>query len=39
MGDLLTATSSEEVPADLVRRHGTVVAEFGHLTQDSGNVS
>jgi serine/threonine-protein kinase len=39
MPDLLTATTTDLDPADLVRQHGTVVAEFGHLTQDSGNIS
>jgi serine/threonine-protein kinase len=39
MSDLLTATTIGEEPHDHVRRQGTVVAEFGHLTQDSGNVS
>jgi serine/threonine-protein kinase len=36
---LLTARAIVEEPGDYVRRYGTVVAEFGHLTQDSGNVS
>jgi signal recognition particle receptor subunit beta len=36
---LLTARAIVEEPSDYVRRYGTVVAEFGHLTQDSGNVS
>src|SRR5438067_2020576 len=39
MSDLLTLTTIEDQPLDLVRRHGTVVAEFGHRSQDSGNVS
>jgi serine/threonine-protein kinase len=36
---LLTVGSILEDPADYVRRHGAVVAEFGPRTQDSGNVS
>jgi serine/threonine-protein kinase len=39
MSDLLTARTTGEHPLEHVRRHGTVLAEFGHLTQDSGNVS
>ncbi|WP_151083808.1 serine/threonine protein kinase [Nocardioides cynanchi] len=39
MSDLLTVTSIGEAPADFVRGAGSVVAEFAHLTQDSGNVS
>ena len=39
MSDLLTVTSIAEDPGAYVRRHGTVLAEFGHLSQDSGNVS
>ena len=39
MSVLLTDESTHELPLDLVRREGTVLAEFGHLTQDSGNVS
>lgn len=39
MSNLLTVTTIAEDPASYVRRHGAVVAEFGHLTQDSGNVS
>jgi serine/threonine-protein kinase len=39
MSDLMTAKAIVEDPAGYVRRHGTVVAEYGHLTQDSGNVS
>ena len=39
MSALLTVESIDEEPFDLVRREGTVLAEFGHLTQDSGNVS
>lgn len=39
MSALLSVSATAEEPADFVRRHGTVVAEFGHLTQDSGNVS
>ena len=37
--ELLTSSTIDDEPGDLVRRCGTVVAEFGHLTQDSGNVS
>lgn len=39
MSALLTVGSIDEEPFDLVRREGTVLAEFGHLTQGSGNVS
>jgi serine/threonine-protein kinase len=39
MSALLTQGSIDEEPLDLVRREGSVLAEFGHLTQDSGNVS
>ena len=39
MSDLLTARAIGEEPAAFVRSTGTVVAEFGPLTQDSGNVS
>jgi serine/threonine-protein kinase len=39
MSELLRARTIAEEPGDYVRRHGTVVAEFGPLTQDSGNVS
>jgi serine/threonine protein kinase, bacterial len=39
MSELLTSTAITDGPADFVRRCGTVVAEFDHLTQDSGNVS
>lgn len=39
MSELLTVARIAEDPAVYVRRHGTLVAEFGHLTQDSGNVS
>jgi serine/threonine protein kinase, bacterial len=39
MSDLLTVATIDEPPLDHVSRHGTVLAEFGHLTQDSGNVS
>ena len=39
MSGLLSATSIAEDPAVYVHRQGSVVAEFGHLTQDSGNVS
>ena len=36
---MLTVQAIGEEPGAYVRRHGTVVAEFGALTQDSGNVS
>ena len=39
MSSLLALRTTAEEPAGFVRRHGTVVTEFGHLTQDSGNVS
>ena len=39
MSELLTIGTTDLDPLELVRRHGTVVAEFGHLSQDSGNVS
>ena len=35
----LAVSAIDEEPDAYVRRHGTVLAEFGHLTQDSGNVS
>jgi serine/threonine-protein kinase len=39
MSALLTVGEIDEDPLDFVGRHATVLAEFGHLTQDSGNVS
>ncbi len=39
MSELLTTSIVSEWPGDLVRRCGTVLAEYGALTQDSGNVS
>ena len=39
MSALLTPKVIDQEPSDYVRRHGTVVAEFGAATQDSGNVS
>jgi serine/threonine-protein kinase len=39
MSDLLSVTTIGADPRDHVREQGTVVAEFAHLTQDSGNVS
>lgn len=39
MSDLLTVKTIAEDPACCIRRYGAVVAEFGPLTQDSGNVS
>lgn len=37
--ELLSASTAVEMPGDLVRRCGTVLAEYGPSTQDSGNVS
>lgn len=39
MSSLLTVATIDEDPSDFVRRQGTVLEEFGRLTQDSGNVS
>ncbi|HEX4472192.1 MAG TPA: hypothetical protein VH085_09500 [Nocardioides sp.] len=39
MADLTTVTRIEREPATFVRECGTVLREFNHLTQDSGNVS
>lgn len=39
MSILRTVSRIEEDPASFVRRCGTVVRTFDHLTQDSGNVS
>lgn len=39
MSQLLTVGSIAEDPEVYVRRQGVVIAEYGHLTQDSGNVS
>jgi len=39
MSELLTSSTTAEWPGDVVRRCGTVLAEYGPLTQDSGNVS
>lgn len=36
---LLTASETDLEPADFVARHGRIINEFSHLTQDSGNVS
>lgn len=36
---LLAPKAINEEPGDYVRRHCTVIAEFGAATQDSGNVS
>lgn len=36
---LLTPQAIDEEPGEYVRRHCTVIAEFGAATQDSGNVS
>ncbi len=36
---LLSVLTIDEEPAEFVSRYGTVIAEFGPLTQDSGNVS
>lgn len=34
MSSLLTVKAIAEDPGSYVRRHGAVIAEFGHLTQD-----
>src|SRR3954469_14517100 len=39
MSELLTVTRIGDTPRDFVGRAATVVAEFAHLSQDSGNVS
>ena len=39
MTKLLTAVATTDQPETFVRRNGTVVAQFDHRTQDSGNVS
>lgn len=39
VADLLTVSSIDEDPAGFVRGCGTVLREFGPLSQDSGNVS
>ncbi|MGA8246335.1 MAG: hypothetical protein WB797_05470, partial [Nocardioides sp.] len=39
MSALLTVEAIDGDPLDFVRGHATLLAEFGHLTQDSGNVS
>ena len=39
MSELLSVRSIAEDPGVFVRRHGMVVDEFAHHTQDSGNVS
>jgi serine/threonine-protein kinase len=39
MSELLSVRSIAEDPGVYVRRHGMVIDEFGHHTQDSGNVS
>jgi serine/threonine protein kinase, bacterial len=39
MSELLRVTTVAEDPGVFVRRHGVVTDEFGHQTQDSGNVS
>jgi serine/threonine-protein kinase len=39
MSELLSLRSIAEAPGVYVRRQGVVVDEFGHHTQDSGNVS
>jgi serine/threonine-protein kinase len=38
VSELLTVTSIAEHPGTFVRRHGLVVTEFGHLSQDSCNL-
>jgi serine/threonine protein kinase, bacterial len=39
VSELLTVTSIAEYPGTYVRRHGTVVAEFDYVSQESGNLS
>jgi serine/threonine-protein kinase len=39
VSELLTASTITELPGAFVRRCGAVLAEYGPLTQDSGNVS
>jgi hypothetical protein len=39
VSDLTSTSSVDEDPASFVRRCGTVLREFDHHTQDSGNVS
>ena len=39
MSGLLSVSAIDEHPLDHLRRQGAVLSEFGHLTQDSGNVS
>jgi serine/threonine-protein kinase len=39
VSELLRVTSIAEYPGTYVRRHGTVVAEFDYVSQDSGNLS
>lgn len=39
VSDLLTVSSIDEDPASFVRGCGTVLREYGPLSQDSGNVS
>ena len=39
VSELLSAETTTEAPADLVRRSGRVFGQFDHRTQDSGNVS
>jgi serine/threonine-protein kinase len=39
VSNLTTVSRIEQDPATYVRRAGTVLREFNHLTQDSGNVS
>jgi len=39
MSELLSVRSIAQEPETFVRRYAVVVAEFGHLTQDSGNLS
>jgi serine/threonine protein kinase, bacterial len=39
VSSLQTASRIDQDPATYVRKHSTVLREFNHLTQDSGNVS
>ena len=39
MSNLTTVSRIEQDPATYVRQCGTILREFNHLTQDSGNVS
>ena len=39
MSSLRTVSRIEQEPATFLWEHATILSEFGHLTQDSGNVS